>query len=150
MCWLPLWFLVGARWSLYIYSFFFFFSCIWWLTATVSLNPSRAQACWPQCCSSSSLCGEDVFSKSMYAGHIHPTWLPLAKQSCPLCLIYTVETLFPCYTVSGRQNVLPLQIWLIEVLVEALLWFINTAAQVSALTTAGGNILLCNTNLRFL
>ena len=31
---------------------------------------------------------------------------------------------------------------------EALLWFINTAAKVSALTTAGGDILQCNTKLR--
>lgn len=44
---------------------------------------------------------------------------------------------------------LPLQIQLIEVLAGAPQWFINTAAQVSALTTAGGNILLCTTKLRW-
>lgn len=79
-------------------AFFFFFFFVRWLKATAGWAwiQNRAQACWSQhCCSSSSMrCGEDMFWKYMYAGHIHPTRLSLVKQSCQLCLMYTVWKLF--------------------------------------------------------
>lgn len=52
------------------------------------------------------------------------------------------------YSLWKRKYVGSTNMRLLEVVVKAVLWFINTAAKVSALTTARGGFLLCITELR--
>ena len=111
--------LVSCQGSVIFLELRLFFS-IWWLKATVEWAWIQVMHRHADYRSSSSLCGEDMFSKYMYAGQIPPTWLSLVKQSCLLCFIYTVKRLFPCYIQQRKCVVSTNTGGLIEVVVEAL------------------------------
>lgn len=124
----------------------FFFQYLMSGTVKASLIPSHAQACWWQYCSPSllpPLCRRHVFK--LYVCRSHPSNMAFTGQTELSASDIQWRVCHPAAHFMAEEMRCPPHIRLIEVPVEALPWFINAAAQVPALTTAGGSVLLCDT-----